>query len=92
VTLLIRSERSFYTFSQSDFYQLFAYGHKYLEGGQGELALIYPRRAVLQEALKPFEFAPGLTLKLIPFDLEELALVVGIEQTTLPLKAAALLI
>lgn len=79
-----------YGLSQSDFYQLFAYGHKYLEGGQGELALIYPRRAVFQEALKPFEFAPGLTLNVIPFDLEELALVVGGEQTTLPLKAAAL--
>ena len=34
-------EKSKYGLSQSDFYQMFAYGHKYLKG-KGELFLIYP--------------------------------------------------
>jgi len=58
-----------YGLSQSDFYQLFAYGHKYL-GGQGDLVLIYPKRAAFQEALPVFEYSAGLWLSVVPFDLE----------------------
>ena len=53
---------------QSDMYQLFAYGHKYL-GGKGRLMLIYPRSAGFAEPLKPFVLGDGLTLDVVPFDL-----------------------
>jgi 5-methylcytosine-specific restriction enzyme subunit McrC len=58
-----------YGLSQTDFYQLFAYGHKYL-GGQGEMLLIYPRTARLPEALPPFDFGHGMQLWVVPFDLD----------------------
>ena len=43
--------------SQADFYQLFTYGQKYLDG-RGELALIYPRTVQLTQPLPPFDFSP----------------------------------
>jgi 5-methylcytosine-specific restriction enzyme subunit McrC len=58
-----------YGLSQSDFYQMFAYGHKYLEG-EGSLVLIYPMRAGFQEALPVFEFSSVMKLLVVPFDLE----------------------
>ena len=62
-----------YGLGQTDFYQLFAYGHKYLEG-RGDLMLIYPRRHAFREALPVFEFTKGLRLWVVPFDLEKGAL------------------
>lgn len=56
--------------SQADFYQLYAYGHKYLNG-KGEMALIYPKWNGFSEALGPFDFGQGLTLWALPFDLHE---------------------
>jgi len=67
-----------YGLSQSDFYQLFAYGHKYL-GGQGDLVLIYPMRAAFQEALPVFEYSAGLRLWVVPFDLMQEVLCVNKE-------------
>ena len=61
--------RSRYGLSQSDFYQLFAYGHKYLNG-TGDLFLIYPQTKSFTKALPPFRFADGLTLWVVPFDLD----------------------
>ena len=61
--------RSDYGLNQSDFYQLFAYGHKYL-GGQGDLLLIYPQTKSFTGALPPFSFSDGLTLWVVPFDLD----------------------
>lgn len=58
-----------YGLSQGDFYQLFAYGHKYL-GGIGEMLLIYPRTANFLEALPPFDFSSDLRLWVAPFDLD----------------------
>jgi 5-methylcytosine-specific restriction enzyme subunit McrC len=58
-----------YGLKQSDFYQLFAYGHKYL-AGEGELVLIYPRRSAFDAPLQVFEFAPKLMLWVVPFDME----------------------
>ncbi|MEZ9242455.1 McrC family protein [Vibrio splendidus] len=60
-----------YGISQSDIYQLFAYGHKYLKG-QGDLFLIYPAHGDFQEAIKhSFDFdeasPPKLRLWVIPF-------------------------
>ena len=59
----------------SDFYQMFAYGHKYLNG-TGEMMLIYPKTAAfsgdMEETLR-FEFAattPGLGLWVVGFDLD----------------------
>lgn len=63
------SGRSRYGLSQSDFYQLFAYGHKYLNG-TGDLFLIYPQTKSFVKALPPFSFADGLTLWVLPFDLD----------------------
>ncbi len=72
-----------YGLSQTDFYQLFAYGQKYL-GGQGELVLIYPHWSPFQTALPLFDFGGGLTLRVLPFDLEREYLV-DAELTLLPL-------
>jgi len=66
-----------YGLVQSDFYQLFAYGHKYLRG-QGELVLIYPKTSMFFEPLQPFEFQVGLNLRVVPFDLD-LAKISGLE-------------
>lgn len=65
-----------YGLAQSDFYQLFAYGHKYM-GGSGEMALIYPRTSRFSKPLPPFEFGNGLRLHVLPFDLESGCLVGG---------------
>ena len=58
-----------YGLSQADFYQLFAYGQKYL-AGRGEMALIYPCTAQFSEPLPPFYFSPELRLWVLPFDLD----------------------
>lgn len=58
-----------YGLSQADFYQMFAYGHTYLEG-KGELVLIYPSHSGFQEVLPVFEYSAGLRLWVVPFDLQ----------------------
>lgn len=57
-----------YGLSQADFYQMFAYGQKYL-GGKGELVLVYPRTRVFIESIEEkFEFDSGMNLLVVPFD------------------------
>ena len=57
--------------SQGDFYQMFAYGHKYLSESKGDLVLIYPRWTNLTEAIAdPFVFGEELNLWVVPFDLK----------------------
>jgi 5-methylcytosine-specific restriction enzyme subunit McrC len=65
-----------YGLSQSDFYQLYAYGHHYL-GSEGDVLLIYPMTGAFKEALPPFTFpqAPKMKLWVLPFDLEAASLV-----------------
>jgi 5-methylcytosine-specific restriction enzyme subunit McrC len=63
-----------YGLSQSDFYQMFAYGTKYM-GGEGHMALIYPRSTMFHQALPPFFFSPELQLHVLPFDLDREVLV-----------------
>lgn len=63
-----------YGLSQSDFYQLFAYGQKYL-GGQGEMVLIYPQHSRFADVLPTFDFGGDLQLRVIPFDLAKGCLV-----------------
>lgn len=67
-----------YGLSQSDFYQLFAYGQKYL-GGTGRMALIYPRTETFQSPLDAFDFGKGLSLEVLPFDLNQERLL-GVER------------
>jgi 5-methylcytosine-specific restriction enzyme subunit McrC len=61
-----------YGLSQSDFYQLHAYGHNYLNG-EGNVVLIYPKTDVFNQALPVFEFpkSSGLKLWVLPFCLKE---------------------
>lgn len=58
-----------YGLSQSDFYQLFAYGHRYL-AGHGELYLIYPRASGFDRPLPVFDFDKEMCLWVVPFDLD----------------------
>jgi 5-methylcytosine-specific restriction enzyme subunit McrC len=60
-----------YGISQSDFYQLFAYAHKYIEVSQvhKELVLIYPRTDAFESPLPPFAFAPAMLLWVVPFEM-----------------------
>ena len=60
-----------YGIAQSDFYQLFAYGHKYISPSQEhkELALIYPKTSTFVKPLPPFTFTSGMTLWVLPFEL-----------------------
>jgi 5-methylcytosine-specific restriction enzyme subunit McrC len=77
-----------YDLSQSDFYQLFAYGHKYRNGtGVPTLVLIYPYWSGLQEALPVFDYGQEMNLWVLPFDLDEECLI-DAEETTLPLCRA----
>lgn len=57
-----------YGLSQSDFYQLRAYGQSYLDG-QGDVVLIYPKTASFDRPLPIFEFlkSTGLRLWVLPF-------------------------
>jgi 5-methylcytosine-specific restriction enzyme subunit McrC len=57
-----------YDLNQSDFYQLFAYGQKYLDGS-GDLFLVYPRTAAFPEPFSPFHFSSDMRLHVVPFDL-----------------------
>ena len=64
-----------YGLSQTDFYQLFAYGHRYLSPG-GHLFLVYPKTARFSQPLPAFDL-DGYWLHVVPFCLEEDALVLG---------------
>lgn len=72
-----------YGIAQSDFYQLFAYGHKYIGTNQvnKELVLIYPKTSTFSAPLPPFSFAPDMTLWVLPF---ELGAKTGEEQLIVP--------
>ncbi|MGP5075405.1 McrC family protein, partial [Psychrobacter celer] len=65
-----------YNISQSDIYQLFAYGHKYL-GGSGDMMLIYPKHQQFEIPLECFYLAEKLRLWAIPFCIETDKLVIS---------------
>lgn len=71
-----------YGLSQEDFYQLFAYGHRYLDG-KGDVFLVYPKSATFSEILPMFRYSEDLRLWVVPFDLEKGA-IVGAHRTALP--------
>lgn len=70
-----------YGLSQADFYQLYAYGQKYL-GGRGRLVLLYPETATFRESLSPFFFNDQLRLDVVPFDLISGQLVGGMPSSS----------
>ena len=75
-----------YGVSQADFYQLYAYGQKYLSNQSlGELVLIYPKWRKFDQPLAPFSFDERLKLSVLPFDLEEPVGLFGAGSTTLPI-------
>lgn len=78
-----RSEK--YGLRQSDFYQLYAYGQKYLMGN-GEMALIFPKCKTFTKPLPIFNYGNGLSLWVLPFDLEAGRLLHG-GLTSLPFGA-----
>ena len=57
-----------YDLNQPDFYQMFAYGQKYLSGS-GDLFLVYPRTASFSKPFSPFHFSSQMRLHVLPFDL-----------------------
>lgn len=74
-----------YRLSQSDFYQLYAYGQHYLNG-QGEIILIYPKTDNFDNPLEVFEFHypthSNLKLWVIPFCIETCSLITENEAIT----------
>lgn len=78
-----------YDLKQSDFYQLFAYGHKYRNAtGIPKLLLIYPYWSGLQGALPVFDYGDDMHLWALPFDLDSDRLI-GSEKAALPLTQAS---
>ena len=56
--------------SQSDLYQLYAYGQRYLnEEGRVKLGLIYPQTPEFMKVPRPHQYEPHLPLYLLPADL-----------------------
>lgn len=64
----LKTGKDKYNLAQSDMYQLFAYGEKYMNG-EGELYLIYPKHENFETPLEHFSFKPGLQLNVVPYDL-----------------------
>lgn len=58
-----------YKLSQSDFYQLFAYGKRYLAGA-GKLVLVFPRSETFRAPLESFDLQDAMRLDVVPLDLE----------------------
>lgn len=70
----IRNQK--YNIQQSDLYQLFAYGQKYMQG-VGNMMLIYPYYKNFKTPLPKFSFDDQLHLWAVPFDLHKAELVSG---------------
>jgi 5-methylcytosine-specific restriction enzyme subunit McrC len=62
------NRREKYQLSQADFYQLYAYGHRYLDG-RGDMVLIYPKTDAFAQPLPVFAFPQTEELRLwvLPF-------------------------
>jgi 5-methylcytosine-specific restriction enzyme subunit McrC len=65
------NSRDKFGLSQSDFYQMYAYGQTYLKG-EGDMVLIYPKTREFDRALAVFEFPESKELRLwvLPFCFE----------------------
>lgn len=82
------NSRDKYCLSQADFYQLFAYGHRYLDGA-GDLFLVYPKTATLPYPLPQFDYSETMRLWVVPFDLERGRLEGGLPWDEARIKPAA---
>lgn len=81
----LKSNAANYGLSQADFYQLFAYGHKYrIHEAPPRLVLIYPAWSSLEASLDPFDYGDGLHLWVLPFDLHD-DLLLNAEKAEIPL-------
>lgn len=58
-----------YQIAQSDMYQLYAYGEKYING-KGEIFLVYPKHEHFCGPLVQFDYTTDLRLWVIPYDLD----------------------
>jgi 5-methylcytosine-specific restriction enzyme subunit McrC len=65
-----------YGLSQSDMYQMFAYGHKY-QSATGHMMLIYPKHDGFLQPLPLFSFSDELKLWVVPCCIETGELVMG---------------
>jgi 5-methylcytosine-specific restriction enzyme subunit McrC len=79
----LNSAKDKYNLSQADFYQMAAYGERYLNG-KGDMFLIYPKTNAFEQHMPPFLFSPDLRLWVVPFDLEH-------DEMDIPEKTAALI-
>jgi len=76
-----------YDLKQSDFYQLFAYAHKYRNAtGVPKLVLIYPYWSGLKENLPAFDYGDDMRLWVLPFDLDN-DLLLNAEKPGLPVQS-----
>lgn len=68
----LKESASKFGLSQQDFYQMFAYGHKYLVCN-GSLVLIYPAWQGFPASTAPmhFSYSADLSLYVLPYDLED---------------------
>lgn len=73
--------------SQSDMYQMFAYGHKYLNAN-GKLFLIYPYYEKFKEG-KLFKLSEGLSLNVVPYNLKDDSMTLELQNSTDELKEVA---
>jgi len=70
------ARRQKYGISEADFYQLFAYGRKYLaERAHKTVCLIYPRTERFPSPLAHFDIEDGLRLYVLPFDIKKAELI-----------------
>jgi 5-methylcytosine-specific restriction enzyme subunit McrC len=71
--------KSKYHLSQADFYQLFAYGNRYLDQVEADMLLIYPWTEEFLSPLEVFDFERERRLRIwaVPFCLAENKLVAG---------------
>lgn len=78
--------RDKYGLSQADFYQMYAYGQRYLDAaGERTVVLVYPGTEAFAKPLQVFEFEAGFRLMVVPFDLQRGVLLMPLDE---PLKAA----
>lgn len=71
------NSRDKFGLSQADFYQMYAYGQKYLQG-DGDIVLIYPKTADFDNPLNVFKFPESEKMRLwvLPFCLDKKYLIV----------------
>ncbi|RBQ35307.1 restriction endonuclease [Rahnella aquatilis] len=64
-----QQKKSLYGLAQADFYQMFAYGQKYLDG-KGEMYLIYPAHDDFSQPIQQhFAFSDNLKLWVVPYQI-----------------------